>query len=30
MRFGVTVGKFYPFHKGHDYLIREAKKRLTV
>jgi|GEM_PF-4899823 len=27
MILGVTVGKFYPFHKGHDYLIREAKKK---
>jgi NadR type nicotinamide-nucleotide adenylyltransferase len=28
MILGVTVGKFYPFHKGHDYLIREAKKKV--
>lgn len=28
MTLGVTVGKFYPFHKGHDYLIREAKKQV--
>ena len=24
---GVIVGKFLPFHKGHEYLIREAKAR---
>ncbi len=29
MSLGITVGKFYPFHLGHDYLIREAKKRVT-
>lgn len=28
MKLGVTVGKFYPFHLGHDYLIREAKARV--
>lgn len=28
MTLGITVGKFYPFHKGHDYLIREAKARV--
>jgi len=30
---GVTVGKFYPFHLGHDLLLREAKaqvERLVV
>lgn len=33
MRLGVTVGKFYPFHRGHDLLLREAKaqvERLVV
>ncbi|OLP17423.1 hypothetical protein BST81_16670 [Leptolyngbya sp. 'hensonii'] len=25
MKLGITVGKFYPFHLGHDYLIRQAK-----
>jgi NadR type nicotinamide-nucleotide adenylyltransferase len=25
---GVTVGKFYPLHLGHDHLIREAKARV--
>lgn len=28
MTLGITVGKFYPFHLGHDYLIREAKKQV--
>jgi len=30
---GVTIGKFYPFHRGHDHLIRAAKaqvERLVV
>lgn len=30
---GLIVGKFYPFHKGHEYLIQEGLrkcKRLTV
>lgn len=27
MRLGVTIGKFYPFHLGHDLLVREAKAR---
>ncbi len=25
MTLGVTVGKFYPFHRGHDLLLRRAK-----
>lgn len=24
---GLVIGKFYPFHKGHEYLIRTALKR---
>lgn len=28
MTIGVTVGKFYPFHKGHDYLITQAKSQV--
>jgi NadR type nicotinamide-nucleotide adenylyltransferase len=28
MSLGVTIGKFYPFHLGHDHLIREAKARV--
>ncbi|WP_254567995.1 AAA family ATPase [Oscillatoria sp. HE19RPO] len=28
MKLGVTVGKFYPFHRGHDYLIRQAKAQV--
>jgi HTH-type transcriptional regulator, transcriptional repressor of NAD biosynthesis genes len=28
MTIGVTTGKFYPFHKGHDYLIRQAKAQV--
>lgn len=28
MTLGITVGKFYPFHRGHDYLIRQAKARV--
>lgn len=28
MTLGVTIGKFYPFHLGHDYLIKEAKKQV--
>ncbi len=28
MTLGVTVGKFYPFHKGHDYLIQQAKAQV--
>lgn len=27
MTLGVTIGKFYPFHLGHDLLVREAKGR---
>lgn len=30
MTLGITVGKFYPFHLGHDYLIREAKKQVDA
>ncbi len=25
-RHGLVIGKFYPFHKGHEYLISEAMK----
>jgi HTH-type transcriptional repressor of NAD biosynthesis genes len=25
---GITVGKFFPFHRGHDLLLREAKARV--
>lgn len=28
MKLGVTIGKFYPFHLGHNYLITEAKKQV--
>ena len=28
MSLGVTVGKFYPFHLGHDHLIRSAKAQV--
>lgn len=28
MTLGITVGKFYPFHLGHDYLIRTAKSQV--
>jgi NadR type nicotinamide-nucleotide adenylyltransferase len=28
MTIGVTIGKFYPFHLGHNYLITEAKKQV--
>lgn len=28
MTLGITVGKFYPFHVGHDYLIRSAKAQV--
>jgi NadR type nicotinamide-nucleotide adenylyltransferase len=28
MTLGITVGKFYPFHLGHDLLIRTAKARV--
>lgn len=28
MNIGVTIGKFYPFHLGHNYLITEAKKQV--
>jgi HTH-type transcriptional regulator, transcriptional repressor of NAD biosynthesis genes len=27
VRLGVTIGKFFPFHLGHDLLVREAKAR---
>lgn len=29
MTLGVTVGKFYPFHRGHDHLIRTAKAQVS-
>ena len=25
---GVTIGKFYPFHRGHHLLISEARSRV--
>ena len=28
MSLGVTIGKFYPFHRGHDLLITEAKRQV--
>lgn len=28
MKIGITVGKFYPFHLGHDLLIRSAKRQV--
>lgn len=28
MTLGITVGKFYPFHLGHDHLIRQAKAQV--
>lgn len=28
MTLGITVGKFFPFHRGHDHLIREAKRHV--
>ena len=28
MTLGITVGKFYPFHRGHDYLISTAKSQV--
>lgn len=28
MKLGITVGKFYPFHLGHDYLIEQAKAQV--
>lgn len=28
MSLGVTVGKFYPFHRGHDLLLREARRQV--
>lgn len=28
MTLGVTTGKFYPFHLGHDHLLREASKQV--
>ena len=27
-RVGLTIGKFAPFHKGHEYLIQEALKQV--
>jgi len=28
MRRGLVIGKFYPFHKGHSFLIEQAKKQV--
>ena len=28
MTIGVTTGKFYPYHLGHDYLLRQAKAQV--
>lgn len=28
MKVGVVIGKFYPFHKGHEYMIKEASKHV--
>ena len=28
MTLGVTIGKFYPFHRGHDHLIQSAKAQV--
>jgi HTH-type transcriptional regulator, transcriptional repressor of NAD biosynthesis genes len=28
MTLGITVGKFYPFHMGHDFLIKQAKAQV--
>lgn len=28
MTLGITIGKFYPFHRGHDHLIRTAKSQV--
>jgi len=28
MSLGITIGKFYPFHRGHDYLIQQAKAQV--
>lgn len=28
MTLGLTIGKFYPFHRGHDHLIRTAKAQV--
>lgn len=28
MSLGVTIGKFYPLHRGHDLLIAEAKRQV--
>ncbi len=28
MRIGLTIGKFAPLHKGHEYLIQEALKQV--
>ena len=28
MSLGVTIGRFYPFHRGHDLLITEAKRQV--
>lgn len=29
MTLGITIGKFYPFHLGHDYLIQQAKTQVA-
>lgn len=29
MKIGLTIGKFAPFHKGHEFLINQAYKRLN-
>ncbi|WP_088894564.1 AAA family ATPase [Leptolyngbya ohadii] len=28
MTLGITIGKFYPFHLGHNYLIQQAKTQV--
>lgn len=28
MKLGITIGKFYPFHLGHHYLIEQAKAQV--
>jgi len=28
MTLGITIGKFYPFHLGHHYLIQQAKAQV--
>ncbi|WP_071941449.1 adenylyltransferase/cytidyltransferase family protein [Lyngbya sp. PCC 8106] len=29
MTIGITFGKFYPFHLGHNYLIQTAKSQVN-